>query len=60
MKKYDEALKGFDTLIFNVLDMSRMIPRDSVLPVLTFKLISEMDIMDIVEEDKLSKFINQA
>jgi len=37
-----------------------MIPRDSVLPVLTFKLAFDMDLLEIVDEDKLSKFLNQA
>ena len=43
---------------FNILDLSRNMPRGKILPVMTLKFMGDLQLMNIVDHEKLQKFLN--
>ena len=60
MVTYAKELEGCERIDYNVLDLARLIDRDKVLPVLSIKFINDLDLMRIVNQNKLNKFLEKA
>ena len=58
LEQHEEDLKGWRELSFNILSFSKCVRRFKVLPMLTLSALKDMDLLRIVNEKKLSLFLN--
>ncbi len=59
LQNFQKELEDSHKLSFNILDFSRMIRREKVLPVLTLKFMNDLGLTRVVNQPKLNKFLDK-
>ena len=59
IENFEKELKNSHKIDFNILDFTRKVKREKVLPLLTINFMSSLQLLPIVDEPKLSKFLEK-
>ena len=54
---YQEELHNVTEVDFNILELSRKMPREKILPVMATKFMNDLELTNIVDQGKLANFL---